>query len=330
MLDKQSFLTSPLGAGNFAWKKMEIPTPFPVGPVNVYLLWSEPLTLVDAGPDTPESREALTSALAEVGLVPRDIEQVLLTHSHSDHAGLAGWFQEMGAEVFVHPLEAEKLSGLDFWPARHAYLRQMGVTSELLTAAQSLAKRAAAYRGCLEDYRPLQEGEVLCFNGFRLSALFVPGHCGGHLAFYQEESGVLLAGDTLLKHISPNPLAEVHPSRPGERSASLGQFLATLDRLESMAFQLVLPGHGEALEAPGPRIAAIRCHHQKRLQRIREMVQAGGSCTPFALAGQLYGRLNGWDVLLAVSEVSAHLDLLADRGEVTETIDSGGHVRYAV
>jgi glyoxylase-like metal-dependent hydrolase (beta-lactamase superfamily II) len=306
-----------------------LPTPFPVGPVNVYLLAGEPLTLIDTGPDTPEARAGLTAALNAAGFAPQDIARVAITHGHSDHAGLSAWFREMGAEVLLHPLEAEKLSGLDFWPARREYLRQLGVPDELLEAAHSLARRTASFRGgCLTDFRPLQEGDTLEFNGFSLSVLAVPGHTGGHLAFYQEENEVLLCGDTLLNKISPNPLAEVHPARPGERSGSLSQFLSTMDRVIELAPELVLPGHGEALREAGQRVAEITNHHRQRLQHIRGMVQARGPCSPFELASQLYGRLSGWDVLLAVSEVSAHLDWLTARGDLEETADYSGRQTY--
>jgi len=329
MVNKQSYERSESGAGQFPWKRLRLPTPFPVGPVNVYLLPEEPLTLVDTGPDTPEARDSLTAALNAAGFAPQDIARVVVTHGHSDHAGLAAWFREMGAEVLLHPLEAEKLSGLDFWPARREYLRQLGVPDELLAAALSLSRQAAAYRGdSLTGSRPLQEGDLLEFGSFRLSVLGVPGHCGGHLALYQEESGVLLAGDTLLKKISPNPLAEVHPDRPGERSGSLGQFLATMDRLEKLAPRLVLTGHGEAMPEPGQRIAEVKSHHRQRLRRIGEMVQAYGPCTAFELAVRLYGRLSGWDVLLAVSEVSAHLDWLTAQGILTETADTSRRLTY--
>lgn len=331
MLSKHDFIRPRQSVGRFYWNRLTLPTPFPVGPVNAYLLPAEPLTLIDTGPDTQEARDSLASALAGMGLRPQDIARVVITHGHSDHAGLAAWFRENKAEVFIHPLEAEKLSGLDFWPARREYLRQLGVPDELLEAAHSLARRTASFRGgCLTDFRPLQEGDTLEFNGFSLAVLAVPGHTGGHLAFYQEENGVLLCGDTLLNKISPNPLAEVHPDRPGKRSGSLSQFLSTMDRLKELEPELVLPGHGEALREAGQRIAGITDHHRQRLQQIRGMVQARGPCSPFELASQLYGRLSGWDVLLAVSEVSAHLDWLAARGDLEETADYTGRLTYQI
>ncbi|MBS3988864.1 MAG: MBL fold metallo-hydrolase [Dethiobacter sp.] len=316
-------------AEQFSWQRLTLPTPFPVGPVNVYLLQAEPLTLIDTGPDTMEARSSLTAALNEIGFAPKDIEQVVITHGHSDHAGLAAWFQEMGADVLLHPLEAERLSGLDFWPTQREHFRQLSVPEKLLDAAQILNRRMAAYRGdCLAGHRPLQEGDTLEFTSYCLSVLAVPGHCGGHLAFYQEKSGMLLAGDTLLKKISPYLLVEVHPTRPEERSRSLSQFLSTMDRLEKLPLKLVLTGHGEPLETPEARIAEIKSHHNRRLQRIREILQSRGSCTPFELACQLYGRLSGWDMLLAVSDVSARLDWLVAHGVLAETADYAGRLTY--
>ena len=329
MSDKRRLQLLANGQEKFFPERITLPTPFPVGPVNVYLLPSRPLTLVDTGPDTPEARSVLTAALNKAGFAPRDIEQVLVTHAHSDHSGLAAWFREMGAEVLLHPLEAEKLSGLDFWPGLIDNLRRLGVPDKLLTA-YSLPRREAYRGGCLTDCRLLQDGDLLNFSSFPLSVLAVPGHCGGHLAFYQEESGVLLAGDALLKRISPNPMPEVHPARPGERSESLAQYLVTLDRLGKLAFKLALTGHGEALEEPTQRISEIKNHHRQRLQYIREMVRDSGPCTAFELAGRLYGRLSGWDVLLAVSEVSAHLDWLTAHDALAETTASGGRLTYNI
>lgn len=79
------------------WKdgiaKLVIPTPFPVGDVNVYAVKGEKLTLVDAGPKTDEAWEALKSQLKELNLTPGDFEQVVLTHHHPDHAGSLDFFR---------------------------------------------------------------------------------------------------------------------------------------------------------------------------------------------------------------------------------------------
>src|ERR687895_1630528 len=68
--------------------RLAIPTPFAVGRVNVYLIDDEPLTLVDAGPNSGTSFDALQRGIAALGHTLEDIELVILTHQHIDHLGL--------------------------------------------------------------------------------------------------------------------------------------------------------------------------------------------------------------------------------------------------
>ncbi|MBL8187943.1 MAG: MBL fold metallo-hydrolase, partial [Acidobacteria bacterium] len=66
-------------------EKLVIPTPFPVGPINIYLVVEDPLTLVDTGPKTEEALAALRQQLHQLGFAIKDIQRVILTHTHEDH-----------------------------------------------------------------------------------------------------------------------------------------------------------------------------------------------------------------------------------------------------
>jgi glyoxylase-like metal-dependent hydrolase (beta-lactamase superfamily II) len=70
-------------------RTLTVPTPFPVGPVNVHLILRDPVTIVDSGPLTDSAWEVLVAGLAAHGLAVADVEQILLTHGHHDHYGLA-------------------------------------------------------------------------------------------------------------------------------------------------------------------------------------------------------------------------------------------------
>src|ERR687895_1692402 len=70
--------------------RLAIPTPFAVGRVNVYLIEDEPLTLVDAGPNSGTSFDELQRGLRELGHELEELELVILTHQHIDHLGLVG------------------------------------------------------------------------------------------------------------------------------------------------------------------------------------------------------------------------------------------------
>src|SRR3954452_25469588 len=81
-------------------RRMAIPTPFAVGRVNVYLIEDDPLTLVDAGPNSGSSLDDLQRQLAGLGHAIEDIELILITHQHIDHIGLVDIVaSHSGAEV---------------------------------------------------------------------------------------------------------------------------------------------------------------------------------------------------------------------------------------
>jgi len=92
----------------------------------------------------------------------------------------------------------------------------------------------------------------------------------------------------------------------------------TLDRLDSMAVEWVLPGHGETVPDLPERIGEMRNHHERRLQLILDSLRE--PMTPYNLAQGIYSGLAGWNIFLAVAEICAHLDLLAERGLVREEV----------
>src|ERR1043165_9543064 len=68
---------------------ISLPTPFYIGPVNVYVIAEDPLTIIDTGPKTKETIEALRAGLRKAGFLVSDLRRIVLTHAHEDHCGLA-------------------------------------------------------------------------------------------------------------------------------------------------------------------------------------------------------------------------------------------------
>src|SRR5262245_35313597 len=72
--------------------QVQIPLPFALRIVNCYLLRGEAgWTVVDSGLNTSSARGAWQAAFSQLHIQPHDIEQIVLTHVHPDHYGLAGW-----------------------------------------------------------------------------------------------------------------------------------------------------------------------------------------------------------------------------------------------
>src|SRR5688500_20014664 len=86
---------------------ISLPTPFYIGPVNVYLIAEDPITIIDTGPKTKATVDALREGLRATGFRVSDIRRIVLTHAHEDHCGLAKSLRDeaKNAEVFVHDWE---------------------------------------------------------------------------------------------------------------------------------------------------------------------------------------------------------------------------------
>jgi glyoxylase-like metal-dependent hydrolase (beta-lactamase superfamily II) len=65
------------------------------------------LTVVDAG--LPRFADDLERRLAAIGHRPSDVDAVVLTHSDSDHTGVAPTLREAGARVLIHAADEKSL-----------------------------------------------------------------------------------------------------------------------------------------------------------------------------------------------------------------------------
>src|SRR3989442_10030639 len=91
-------------------RQITVPTPLDIGPVHLYLVRHDPLTLIDAGPKHPESWKALHAGLQQHGVKIQQIQRLVLTHSHEDHFGQACAVQEASScEIFIHDWELENV-----------------------------------------------------------------------------------------------------------------------------------------------------------------------------------------------------------------------------
>ena len=72
-----------------------------------------------------------------------------------------------------------------------------------------------------------------------------PGHTPGSCSFLREADRTVIAGDCVLKRITPNPVLSPDPFDPAKRFPSLAEYLVSLARLRSFSPTLVYGGHGE-------------------------------------------------------------------------------------
>lgn len=295
--------------------KITVPTPYMVGPVNCYLIKNRPYTLVDPGPETEEAKKALVDGLAALGVSLKDIERVVITHSHSDHCGLIRWVNEQaGTATYVHRLEMRKLAyDYDYYLERIPFLREAGlpfkVLKEIFEDPDPVVKPVLPKSKVVE----LQGGDELDFDGGVLRVIHLPGHCGGHICLYEPEGKDFLAGDFILKHITPNPIMEADPVDFSKRLPSLTQYLEGLALLEKFDIRVILPGHGKIIDESREVVSRAQKHHQQSLENISSILK-GNRSSVYQVMRVLYPNISGFQVFLGVSEVFAHVDYLLARG----------------
>lgn len=313
-------------------RRLEVPTPYAVGPVNAYLIEAEPVTLIDCGVNTPEAQNALLLGLNAAGYFPQSVERILITHAHPDHYGLVHLVQDLsGATVFFPERDLARVRDRQMLFEVGRLLVGAGTPLDLLFKMDQQRKKGPRPGLDHDEVVPVRDGDRFSFvwetedgadAAFELTALLMPGHTGGHVVYFEEETGTLFAGDQLLPDTSPNPLLEPSLDEPGGRRRSLKEYLASLYRMGEMDLTLVYPGHGAPVTKPHDLVRRTIEHHERRKGKVAEAL-ADEPRTPYDVAMALYPRVEGYDVFLAVSEIIAHLDLVVEDGDAVVEEQSG-------
>ena len=311
--------------------RLAIPTPFAVGRVNVYLIEDEPLTLVDAGPNSGSSLDELGQQLATHGRAVEDIELILITHQHIDHIGLVDIVaSHSGAEVaaidhlvpFVENYREAAAEDDAF--AAETMLRH-GIPPDVAQALQSVSLAFRGWGSRASVDRTLREGDRVELRDRSLEVLFRPGHSPTDTVFHDPERRMLVAGDHLIKHISSNPLISRRVGSK-ERPQSLVTYIDSLRRTQALDVDLVLPGHGDPVTGHADLIESRFRMHARRAEKIWKLI-AERPRTAYEVAQAMWGNIAVTQAYLTLSEVVGHVDLLMNDGRVVEHEDDGV-VRY--
>ena len=207
-----------------------------------YLFCGEINAIVDVGPKAAIPN--LLRALTELEISPSEIDYILLTHIHIDHAGGVGTaLRDMSqAKVLAHSRAVPHL---------------VDPTALWQNSLKTLGELALKY----DEIEPVPEHRIIAAtdqmrldlgHGLTLEIYLTPGHATHHLSIFDRLSGVLIAGEAAGVCIEGN----VRPTTPPP--FKLEETLASIDRLISLKPQKLCYGHFGCYDGGEERLKAYR------------------------------------------------------------------------
>jgi glyoxylase-like metal-dependent hydrolase (beta-lactamase superfamily II) len=231
------------------------PGPFTFHGTNTFLIGRDELAVLDPGPADPAHIEAIVHAIGDAR-----VRHILVSHTHRDHSPGARLLQ---AEVDA-PILAE---------GPHRPARPISAGMVALDAGGDL------------DFTPdalLADGAAIESSSYRLEAVATPGHAANHLAFAFAGTDILFSGD----HVMGWATTVVAPP-----DGSMGDYMASLEKLLARPETLYLPAHGGAVENARDYVRALRSQRRMRERAILQRLAEGDRTIP-QIVGRIYSDID--------------------------------------
>ena len=315
--------------------QLQIPIPDnPLGYTNSYLVQGDnECLLIDLGMNTDEAFDSLKAGLSAIRVGFEDITQIVATHVHPDHYGLAGRLKQLSqAKIILHHRDRDLIQSMHTKTGNHMqqveqWFRINGDPGFDASEIQVHPNGMPEYSAPTMPDITLNGGEIISCGIFKLQVLWTPGHSPGHICLYEPTHKFLFSGDHILPVITPNiSLQSQSNANP------LGDFLNSLNIVKQLDVNTILPAHEHVFNNLQARVEEIIKHHQQRNSEIIETIKeqpktayqisSGVTWMP-ELGGISFQDLTPWNKRLAVLETLAHLETIRVDGRVEKfTTDS--------
>jgi glyoxylase-like metal-dependent hydrolase (beta-lactamase superfamily II) len=314
--------------------RIEIPLPKnPLKMLNSYLLTDKnKFLIIDTGMNREECLNEMMLALNHLS-VDLNRTDFFITHLHADHSGLVGSLATDNSHIYISKTDASIMEAgtrEETWRANDAIFLAHGFPEDELIKAMALHPGRIYSSRKKISFHYLKEGDILNFAHYSLKCIATPGHTPGHLCLYEPAKKILFCGDHILFDITPNIT-----SWPNFNN-SLKMYLSSLDKINELEINTILPGHRSIMGDQRKRISEIKAHHQARLGEALAALK-GGEKTAFHVAPFITWDISfkTWDLfppaqkIFAVGETIAHLEYLEGENMIKRTI-RGQEIKFSL
>jgi glyoxylase-like metal-dependent hydrolase (beta-lactamase superfamily II) len=309
------------------WLRM--PLPFALSHINLWLLEDgDAWTIVDTGVAIDESKRVWNDTIATT-MDGGNVNRVIVTHLHPDHAGCAGWLAEKFAATLWMTREEYLLcrvlvgdTGRETPNAGVRFYTAAGFPADALHSYQEMFGMFGKYVAPLpESYRRMRDGDRMEIGGSDWEVVVGRGHSPEHACLYCREKNVLISGDQLLPTISSN--VSVYPTEP--EANPLADWLDSLTELKKRVAEdvLVLPAHGKPFRGAHHRLDALYAEHADCLDGLEKFCsEPRRAIDTFPVLFK--AKINKNNLIMATGESIAHLNYLLEKRQIGVSTDEAG------
>ncbi len=254
-------------------------------PVNVYILAGRDGIVFDSGFGTKKSRNKLACKISDISKLMKErgracaITRAMSSHGHWDHfSGLYHLQKDLDFDIFATPKQASRITSkkayIDAFQGEDEFLKNpivkkftpfQKVRHTLLNKLHITIFKVCFVTGQVKN---IDESTNFSVNGDAWQVIHLPGHCDDDIVLYNEEKGILLAGDVVLRSIT---------TWLGPPKSDLNIYIKSLERiLELPNLKLILPAHGSPIENPRKRVQEAIEHREKRTREVFELIMKSG------------------------------------------------------
>ncbi|WP_339319142.1 MBL fold metallo-hydrolase [Paenibacillus sp. FSL R10-2734] len=351
-----------------SWDKnilqVSVPMDSPLRQVNSYILPDEDgrITIIDPGPRSPDTEKCWLGIMQELNLSWKDVRDILVTHHHPDHYGLAGWLQsQSGCKVWMTErahAEARLMWGEGSGDDTDEYRgkdvgnhtgkdrgkdvgndTENGVDNDV--GINEILPVNFIRHGMTEQWSNGIKAHLESFNS-QVEPQPVVSYLNVAEPFRMgcREWQLIVTGGHAPGHVSlyhagsgqmicgDAVLPQISPNvslLPGSDPQPLQTFLQGLRELGSYSVSMAFPGHREPFAGFAQRVNSLLAHHEERLDTAAALL-VSGPLSGFAVCEILFrSRVTTvHQMRFAMSETLAHLAELVRRERAVMLEVDGG------